>query len=59
MPSIFLTSKGIAKMILEGCPFEEIGVPGPFKATEARLKNPANDILDLMKEAKAAAAAKL
>jgi glycine/D-amino acid oxidase-like deaminating enzyme len=38
MPIIFLTAKGIAKMIKESTPFEQSGIPRIFKTTEARLK---------------------
>lgn len=38
MPIIFLAAKGIAKMIREGTPFENSGIPRIFKTTEARLK---------------------
>lgn len=38
MPLIFLTAKGIAKMIQEDLPFEQSGIPKIFKITEERLK---------------------
>ncbi len=38
MPLIFLTAKGIAKMIREDVPFEAGGIPMIFKITEERLK---------------------
>ncbi|TVY20161.1 Gamma-glutamylputrescine oxidoreductase [Lachnellula arida] len=38
MPLIFLTAKGIARMIREDLPFEESGIPRIFKTTEERLK---------------------
>ncbi|RDW72918.1 FAD dependent oxidoreductase superfamily protein-2 [Coleophoma cylindrospora] len=38
MPVIFLATKGIAKMILEGKSFEETGVPKIFKTTNERLR---------------------
>ncbi|KAE8446154.1 hypothetical protein EG329_012527 [Mollisiaceae sp. DMI_Dod_QoI] len=38
MPLIFLTAKGIAKMIRENVPFEDTGLPRILKATEERLK---------------------
>ncbi|KAH9215672.1 FAD dependent oxidoreductase [Leptodontidium sp. 2 PMI_412] len=37
MAMIFLTAKGIAKMIREDVPFEESGIPSFFKTTEERL----------------------
>ncbi|KAF4806272.1 Gamma-glutamylputrescine oxidoreductase [Colletotrichum siamense] len=52
MPAILLTAKGIAKMVLEDCTFEETGVPWPFKVTAARLQNPGNAILDMVLQAK-------
>lgn len=38
MSLIFLTAKGIAKMIKDDVPFEESGIPKLFKSTEERLK---------------------
>jgi len=38
MPHIFLTAKGIAKMIREDVPFESTGIPRIFKITAERLK---------------------
>lgn len=38
MPLVFLTAKGIAKMIREDVPFEQSGVPRIFKVTEERLR---------------------
>jgi len=38
MPHIFLTAKGIAKMVREDVPFEQSGIPRIFKITEERLK---------------------
>ncbi|KAI8312261.1 hypothetical protein K4K61_010628 [Colletotrichum sp. SAR11_59] len=52
MPAILLTAKGIAKMVLEDCTFEETGVPWPFQVTTARLQNPGNAIRDMVKQAK-------
>lgn len=49
MPSIFLSSKGLAKMIKDGCSFEQTGVPAPYETTRARLENSENRILDLLK----------
>ncbi|TAQ85627.1 hypothetical protein B7494_g6052 [Chlorociboria aeruginascens] len=39
MSHIFLTGKGIAKMVLEDVPFEQSGIPRIFKTTEERMKN--------------------
>lgn len=52
MPAILLTSKGIAKMIVEDCAFEETGVPWPFKVSASRLQNPGNAIMDMVVRAK-------
>jgi glycine/D-amino acid oxidase-like deaminating enzyme len=38
MPKIFLTAKGIARMIREDVPFEETGISRLLKTTEERLK---------------------
>ena len=38
MPLIFLTAKGIAKMIREDVPFEEASIRRIFKITEEQLK---------------------
>ncbi|KAF4313992.1 putative FAD dependent oxidoreductase superfamily protein [Botryosphaeria dothidea] len=46
MPLIFLSSKGLAKMILDGAPFEETGIPRLFKTTAERLASDENLILN-------------
>ena len=38
MAHIFLTAKGIAKMITEDIPFEKSDIPRIFKTTEERLE---------------------
>ena len=38
MSMIFLTAKGIAKMVRENATFEESGIPRLFKTSESRLK---------------------
>jgi hypothetical protein len=38
MPLVFLTAKGIAKMIREDIPFEDSGIPRVFKLMEERLR---------------------
>jgi hypothetical protein len=38
MLHIFLTAKGIAKMVREDVDFEGSGIPRIFKTTEERLK---------------------
>ncbi|KAF2089926.1 FAD dependent oxidoreductase [Saccharata proteae CBS 121410] len=45
MPLICLSSKGLAKMIREGCPFSESGIPKLFQTSEARLAHGENAIL--------------
>jgi glycine/D-amino acid oxidase-like deaminating enzyme len=39
MSHIFLSAKGVAKMVREGASFEESGMPRIFKTTEERLKS--------------------
>ncbi|KAF8865904.1 DAO-domain-containing protein [Acephala macrosclerotiorum] len=46
MPLILLATKGVAKMIQEGCEFEETGIPGALKTTEERLRSKENAILE-------------
>jgi hypothetical protein len=38
MSMIFLTAKGIAKMVKDDIPFEESGIPSIFKTSETRLE---------------------
>lgn len=38
MPHIFLSAKGLARMIAEGLAFEEVSVPRIFKVSEERVK---------------------
>lgn len=35
---IFLTGKGVAHMVRDGLPFEEVGIPRIFKSTAERLE---------------------
>ena len=37
MAQIFLCARGVARMIVEGVPYEDTGLPMPFKTTEERL----------------------
>ncbi|KAL1617927.1 hypothetical protein SLS56_010767, partial [Neofusicoccum ribis] len=46
MPLICLSSKGLAKMVLDGTPFEQTGIPRLFKTTAERLASDVNLILD-------------
>ncbi|KAI1341681.1 FAD dependent oxidoreductase [Xylariaceae sp. FL0016] len=51
MPQAFLTSKGIASMVVDGISFKESGVPRAYELTKARLESPKNAILDDWKAA--------
>ncbi|KAL1647330.1 hypothetical protein SLS58_002658 [Diplodia intermedia] len=46
MPLIFLSSKGLADMILHAVPFEHTGIPRLFKTTAERLASEENLILN-------------
>ncbi|OJD35972.1 fad dependent oxidoreductase superfamily protein [Diplodia corticola] len=46
MPLIFLSSKGLASMILHAVPFEQTGIPRLFKTTAERLASEENLILN-------------
>ena len=48
MPEVFLSAKGVAKMIVDNADFADIGVPKIYQTTQARLDNPVNNILDAM-----------
>lgn len=45
MPEIFLSAKGIAKMIVNDSPFSETGVPSLYQTSQARLDRKVNKIL--------------
>ncbi|GAD98150.1 FAD dependent oxidoreductase superfamily [Paecilomyces variotii No. 5] len=45
MPQVFLSAKGISKMIRENRSFEESGVPRLYKTSEERLRSTENAIL--------------
>ena len=45
MPEVFLCAKGVAKMIVSGAEFGDIGVPKIYKTTQARLDSKVNKIL--------------
>lgn len=45
MPQIFLAAKGIARMIREGIPFEETGVPRLYRTSQERLDSEEEKIL--------------
>jgi hypothetical protein len=38
MPHIYLTAKGIARMIRDDMPFEGSGIPRVFKTTKQRIQ---------------------
>ena len=38
MSMIFLTAKGLAKMIKDDAPFEELGLPKLFETTKTRME---------------------
>jgi len=44
MPLIFLSTKGIAKMV-RGVPYEEAELPRTFKTTKERLESKRNDLI--------------
>lgn len=50
MPQAWLSGKGVAAMVSEGIPFAKSGIPRIFEATQARLENDRNDILETMGE---------
>ncbi|PYH45127.1 sterol homeostasis protein ARV1 [Aspergillus saccharolyticus JOP 1030-1] len=45
MPQIFLSARGIARMVVDGVAYEESGIPRLFKTTPERLASRRNDIL--------------
>lgn len=45
MPQIFLAAEGIAKMVVGGVAFEDIGLPRLFKTSQSRLDKQENKIL--------------
>lgn len=45
MPVVFLTAKGVAKMIVNGSSFEDTGVPRLYQTSQTRLDNKENKIL--------------
>lgn len=48
MSHIYLTAKGIAKMIREGVPFEKSGIPKIFKATKERMGQKFSQFIETM-----------
>lgn len=51
MPQIFLASKGMAKMVVNGVPYSETGLPRIFEESEERLMSVQNKVLDSWAEA--------
>lgn len=51
MPQIFLSAKGMAKMIMEGVPYWQTGLPRVFEESEERLKTAPNKVLETWYEA--------
>lgn len=49
MPQIFLGAKGLSRMVLDGVPFSNTGVPRLFEESKARLESQENFVLDLYK----------
>jgi hypothetical protein len=49
MPQIFLSAKGVAMMIMEQLSYQSTGIPKIYEATQARLDNPKNTILESWK----------
>ncbi|KAF5671680.1 oxidoreductase [Fusarium heterosporum] len=48
MPQIFLSAKGISRMVLEGLTYSETGLPKLFEETEGRLKSEENFLKDMI-----------
>lgn len=46
MPQIFLSARGVARMVVEGTPYGETGLPRLFQTTPARLQSMENQILE-------------
>ena len=42
MPLIFLSAKGVARMVRDGIAFEATGIPKIFKTTQERLDSKVN-----------------
>ena len=47
MPQVFLSSKGIASMVVEGSGFESTSIPRLYKTTQTRLDSCKNSVLEL------------
>ncbi|KXJ84742.1 FAD dependent oxidoreductase [Microdochium bolleyi] len=59
MPQIFLSAKGVASMMMEQLSFQSTGIPKVYEATQARLGNPRNSILEGWKDVQRRQGAKL
>jgi glycine/D-amino acid oxidase-like deaminating enzyme len=44
MPVIYLTTKGVAKMVREGARYEDSGLPSMYRTTMERLRSERNDL---------------
>ncbi|KAH7464004.1 hypothetical protein FOMA001_g17910 [Fusarium oxysporum f. sp. matthiolae] len=59
MPSIFLSAKGVASMVMEGLSYQSTGIPKIYEATQERLDSSRNTILDSWKTVQRREGAKL
>lgn len=48
MPQVFLTAKGISRMVLEDLAFSETGLPRLFEESESRLTSDENFLKEMM-----------
>jgi glycine/D-amino acid oxidase-like deaminating enzyme len=48
MPQVFLTAKGISRMVLEDLAYSETGIPRLFEESERRLKSDENFLRDMI-----------
>lgn len=46
MPQVFLSAKGVARMVVEGTDFKSTGVPRLYQVTKERLASDKNAILE-------------
>jgi hypothetical protein len=55
MPQIFLTGKGVAKMVDQNVPLHDTSIPSLYEETECRLNEDNNEVLNFFSQAKAPA----
>lgn len=55
MPQAFLSAKGVVSMLMDGADFRSTGVPSLFEASQQRLDNTRNIVLEAWEMFKAAA----